>query len=210
MIKQLYLSLMVFISVHSYAENLGVIGKTYPIGEQNLLDYIKAKATNTVNSGQWENLRKKVVWQTEQRIDHPAVIPGISPTIDASVHYFDPSVRINHDIINPFDKSILAHAGQMINPTTYMPFNNELIFIDGRIKEQVEYALAESKRSPFRTSIVLIAANNFRDLMKQEQHLFFYDQGATLVTKFQIRHVPTIIYQDQIQPTKLRVEEIKL
>ncbi len=202
--------LIILLTHHAFSEDLGAIGKTYPIGEQNLMDYIKSRATTLVNNGQWENLRKKAVRDTENRIDHPPVIAGIYPTIESSVRYYDPAVKINQDIINPYDKSIIARKGQIVNPTTYMAFNNELIFIDGRDKSQVEYALAESKRSPYQSSIVLIAANNFRDLLKQQQHLFFYDQSATLTKKFNIRHVPTIIYQDQIKPTKLRVEEVKL
>lgn len=208
--KKLYCLLMIIVANLAISEDLGIIGKTYPIGEQNLMDYIKSRATTLVNNGQWENLRKKAVRDTENRIDHPPVIAGIYPTVESSVRYYDPAVRINQDIINPYDKSIIARKGQIVNPTTYMSFNNELIFIDGRDKNQVEYALAESKRSLFQSSIVLIAANNFRDLLRQEQHLFFYDQGAALTKKFNIRHVPTIIYQDQVKPTKLRIEEVKL
>lgn len=208
--KILISMLIVILAVQANSEDLGAIGKTYAIGEQNLMDYIKSRATTLVNNGQWENLRKKAVRDTETKIDHPPVIAGIYPTVESSIRYFDPAVRINQDVVNPYDKSIIAHKGQIVNPTTYMAFNNELIFIDGRDQSQVEYALSESKRSPFQTSIVLIAANNFRDLLKQKQHLFFYDQGAALTKKFNIRHVPTIIYQDQIKPTKLRVEEVKL
>lgn len=199
------------LSVHMlFAEDLGSIAKTYPIGEQSLIEYIKARSTQMINDGSWEKLRQQAVKQTEQRIDYPPVIAGISKTSESSIRYFDPSVRINQDIVDPYTKTKLASKGQLINPTNYMPFNNELIFIDGRDPDQVNYALQESKRSKFRTSIVLIAANKFRELMKDHNHLMFYDQGATLVKKFEIRHVPTIIYQDQIHPNKLRIQEVKL
>lgn len=192
------------------AEDLGSIGKTYPIGEQSLIEYIKARATQMMADGSWEKLRQQAVKTTEQRIDYPPVISGISKTTESSVRYFDPSIRINQDIIDPYTKTKLATKGQIINPTSYMAFNNELIFIDGRDPEQVAFAVQESKRSKFRTSIVLIAANKFRELMKEQQQLMFYDQGAVLVKKFDVRHVPTIIYQDQIHPDKLRIQEVKL
>lgn len=208
--KALVCVTIIFLANQAMSEDLGAIGKTYPIGEQNLMDYIKSRATTLVDNGQWENLRKKAVANTENKIDHPPVIAGIYPTVESSIRYYDPAVKINQDIINPYDKSIIARKGQIVNPTTYMAFNNELIFIDGRDQNQVEYALAESKRSPYQSSIILIAANNFRDLLKEKQHLFFYDQGASLTKKFNIRHVPTIIYQDQVKPTKLRIEEVKL
>lgn len=192
------------------AEDLGSIGKTYPIGEQSLIEYIKARATQMMEDGSWEKLRQQAVKTTEQRIDYPPVISGISKTAESSVRYFDPSIRINQDIVDPYTKTKLATKGQMINPTNYMPFNNELIFIDGRDPEQVAYAVREAKQAKMRTSIVLIAANKFRELMKDQHQLMFYDQGAVLVNKFNIRHVPTIIYQDQINPSKLRIEEVKL
>lgn len=131
-------------------------------------------------------------------------------TTESSVRYYDPSVRINQDIVDPYTKTVLARKGQVINPTTYLPFNNELIFIDGRDPEQVKYAVLEAKHSKFRASIVLIAANKFRELLKDNNQIMFYDQGAVLSKKFNIRHVPTIIYQDQIKPTQLRIEEVKL
>lgn len=203
-----YLLLCICMSV--YAEDLGKIGKTYPIGEQSLLEYIQNKAAKMVQDGTWEKIRQKEINKTEQRIDYPPVIAGIGPTVESSVRYYDPSIKINQDIVDPFTKKVLAHKGQVINPTTYMPFNNELIFIDGRYPDQVKWAIAESKRSKFPTSIVLIGANKFRDLLKDQKHLMFYDQGAVLVKKFGIQHVPTIVYQDDIKYNRLRVEEVKL
>lgn len=191
------------------AEDLGQIGKTYPIGEPNLIDHIKSQASKAVANGSWKKMQQRIIKQTEQRIDYPPVILA-SKTIESSIRYYDPSVKINQDIINPFDHSILAHKGQVVNPSDYMPFNNELIFIDGRDPEQVNYALMESKRSPFRSSIVLTAATKFRELLAQKKHLFYYDQNGKLVSQFGIKHVPTIIYQDNIQPRKLRIEEVKL
>lgn len=197
------------LSVQIHAEDLGQIGKTYPIGEPNLIDHIKSQASRAIANGSWKKMQQKVIKQTEQKIDYPPVILA-SKTIESSVRYYDPSIKINQDIINPFDHTILAHKGQTINPADYMPFNNELIFIDGRDPEQVNYALVESKRSTFRTSIVLTAATKFRELLAQKKHLFYYDQNGKLVSQFGIKHVPTIIYQDNIQPKKLRIEEVKL
>jgi conjugal transfer pilus assembly protein TraW len=201
---------LIFIATCTIAEDLGKLGKTYPIGEDNLLAFIKSRATQMMQSGEWEKLHQRVIKKTEQRIDYPPIISGISKTTESSVRYFDPSIKINQDIVDPFTKKLIAKKGQIINPTTYMPFNNELIFIDGRDDAQVQYAVSQSKISSFRVSIILIAANKFRKLLKDQQQLMFYDQGAVLVKKFNIQHVPTIIYQDQSQPTKLRIEEIKL
>lgn len=192
------------------AEDLGIIGKTYPIGEQNLLDYIKTRAATVVKDGTWKKYQQELIAKTERQINYPPVIGGITRTTESSVRYFDPSVRVNSDVVDPYTKTVLAKKGQIINPTSYVPFNNELIFIDGRDPEQVAYALTESKRSKFRTSIVLIAAVKLRELMEKEQQILFYDQGAVLVKKFSVQHVPTIIYQDQEQPNFLRVEEVKL
>lgn len=209
MMNKLIIILLLSITIVS-AEDLGKIGKTYPIGEQSLLEYIKNRASKMVADGSWEKLRQTAVKKTEMRIDYPPLISGISKTAESSVRYYDPSVRINQDIVDPYTKTVLARKGQVINPTTYLPFNNELIFIDGRDPEQVKYAVLEAKHSKFRASIVLITANKFRELLKDNNQIMFYDQGAVLSKKFNIRHVPTIIYQDQIKPTQLRIEEVKL
>lgn len=201
---------LIFLASCTFAEDLGKLGKTYPIGEDNLLALIKNRASQMVQSGEWEKLHQRVIKKTEQRIDYPPIISGISKTTESSVRYYDPSIKINQDIIDPFTKKVIAKRGQIINPTTYMPFNNELIFIDGRDDLQIQYAINQSKTSPFRVSIILIAANKFRKLLKEQHQVMYYDQGAVLVKKFNIQHVPTIIYQDQSQPTKLRIEEVKL
>lgn len=209
MMNKLIIILLISVT-GALAEDLGKIGKVYPIGEQSILEYIKSRASKMIADGSWEKLRQTAVKKTEMRIDYPPLISGISKTIESSVRYYDLSVRINQDIVDPYTKTVIARKGQVINPTTYLPFNNELIFIDGRDPEQVSYAVTEAKRSKFRTSIVLIAANKFRELLKENNQLMFYDQGAVLSKKFNIRHVPTIIYQDQIKPTQLRIEEVKL
>lgn len=209
MMNKLIVILLISIT-EAFAEDLGKIGKVYPIGEQSLLEYIKSRASKMIADGSWEKLRQTAVKKTEMRIDYPPLISGISKTTESSIRYYDPSVRINQDIVDPYTKTVIARKGQVINPTTYLPFNNELIFIDGRDPEQVSYAVTESKRSKFRISIVLIAANKFRELLKENNQLMFYDQGAVLSKKFNIRHVPTIIYQDQVKPTQLRIEEVKL
>lgn len=201
---------LIFIATCAVAEDLGKLGKTYPIGEDSLLAFIKSRASQMMQSGEWEKLHQRAIKKTEQRIDYPPIISGISKATESSVRYYDPSIKINQDIVDPFTKKLIARKGQIINPTTYMPFNNELIFIDGRDDAQVQYAISQSKASPFRVSIILIAANKFRKLLKDQHQLMYYDQGAVLVKKFNIQHVPTIIYQDQTQPTKLRIEEIKL
>lgn len=192
------------------AENLGKLGNTFPIGEVSLLEYIQNRAAQMVQTGEWEQVRQQAVKRTEQHLDYPPLISGITRASESSIRYYDPSVKINNDIIDPFTKTVIAKKGQVINPTSYMPFNNELIFIDGRDPEQVSYAIKESKQSPYRSSIILIAAIKFRKLVKDSNVPMYYDQGAVLSKKFGLQHVPTIIYQDQIQPTKLRIEEIKL
>jgi conjugal transfer pilus assembly protein TraW len=194
----------------SYAEDLGSIGKTYTIGEQSLLEYVKKKATKSMEDGSWKKYQQMAIDKTEQKIDHPPIIMGVTPVLESSVRYYDPSIKINKDIVDPYTKTILAHKGQIINPSNYMRFNNELIFVDGRDNEQIKFALSESKKSKFKCSIILIATNNFRDLLKSEHYLFFYDQGAVLVKKFGITHVPSLIYQDDIRPNELRIEEVKL
>lgn len=210
-LKQVVIGLVIICNVSIInAEDLGVVGKTYPIGEQSLLEYIKSKAAKMVNDGSWEKYQQSMIAKTEQSLDYPPVIAGVGRTTESSVRYFDPSIRINENIVDPYTKTTLATKGQVINPTSYANFNNELIFIDGRDPAQIQYALTESNKSKFRTSIVLIAAVKIRELMKKEQHIFYYDQGGTLVKKFNIRNVPTIIYQDDINPKMLRVEEVKI
>lgn len=203
--------LMLFLSVRlAYSEDLGKLGKTYPIGEDSLLEYIQNRASQMLKSGEWEKMRQLAVKRTEQRLDYPPAISGISKATESNIRYYDPSVKVSQDIVDPFTKKVIARKGQLINPTTYMPFNNELIFIDGRDPAQVNYAITEAKRSPFRASIILIAAVKFRDLVKDNKQAMYYDQGAVLSKKFLIQHVPTLIYQDNVHPNKLRIEEVKL
>lgn len=211
--KKLWSNVLVIIAIavanYTEAEDLGQIGKVYPIGEQNLMNAIKNRAQQLVNSGQWESYRKQLVMTTENYIDNPPSL-NLTPTVESSVRYYDPSIVLTQDVIDPQTKKVLGRKGQSINPTKYMPFNNLMVFIDARDESQVIYAKHLDDTSPLKVSVISVAAKDLRKTMVDNDLLIFYDQKGVYINKFGLKHVPTIIYQDESYPSYLKIEEVKL
>jgi len=83
------------------AENLGVVGKTYPIIEPDLIDVIKGKAQNLIDNGQWAKIQEQTVAKTKDKILNPPSLAGITDAKESATHYFNPSFYLDRDLFDP-------------------------------------------------------------------------------------------------------------
>lgn len=195
------------------ASNADVIGTTYPVAEKSLLEEIMGKLKAMEASGEiaarQEDMKKIAI----ESINNPKGT-RIKATKDAQTHYFDPSIRVDKDIMLP-DGRVLHKAGTVVNPLTIKSFSKRMIFIDGKDPKQVAWGKKQFESSGWRDKLILVDGS-YMDIMRDlKGKQVYFDQvkgmgGAereTLAKKFGIKSVPSVVYQ---QGNLLRIDAIRL
>ncbi len=198
-IKKLIFLVFIF-SVN--ADDLGIVGKVYPIAEPDMIDWIKAKATAMVKNGQWQEIQNKAIAKAKEQINHPTPVAGISDAQVTKTWYYKPMVNLKENLTDGRGH-VIAKAGNY-NALRYKPFDVQMLFINGNNLKQVNWAIAKNAESGIRTKIIL-TQGSFLDLDKKHKVWFYYDQNGKYTEKLNIKHVPAIVSQDGDQ---LRIMEI--
>lgn len=184
------------------ADDLGVVGKVYPISEPDMIEFIKSKAKALVDSGQWEQIRQQGIANAKDHINNPKPVTGITDATITKTWYYTPMVQLKEPLTDGRGR-VIAKAGNY-NALKYKPFDVQLLFINGNNQKQVEWALAKNSESDIRTKIVL-TSGSFMDLDKKFKVWFYYDQSGKYTQKLNIQHVPAIVRQSG---TQLQITEI--
>lgn len=193
------------ISLAAEAKSLGKIGPTYPIKEQDMLEWIQKKVQSKVDSGEvarYQQAQREII---VQNLKNPAPLTTVSNATKNRTFFYDPTFVVEEPVLD--DKGrILVPGGTVINPLERVQLSRALIFIDGRDKRQVAFA---KKFIDKRNGLVrpVLTAGSYFDLMKAWQMPVYFDQKSALIRQFGIRHVPAIVIQDG---RKLRIDEIAL
>jgi len=200
--KKLIKILLLSMAIKAGAEDLGVVGKTYLIVEPDMIEWIKSRADTMMKNGQWEQIQKQAIDKTQNYINHPPAIANISDATETKTWYYTPLVNLKEDLTDGQGHTI-AKAGQY-NALRYMPFDVQLLFINGDNPKQVAWALEKNKNTEVSTKIVL-TSGSFIDLDKEHKVWFYYDQGGKYTQKLNITHVPAVVQQEG---TELKITEI--
>lgn len=188
------------------AEDLGTVGKTWPIEEPDLFTQIATKLEEYQRSGRLSELNEHFAQRANASIEHPTRVIGISRTTIPRVFYHDPSITIQQDIITP-DGQVLARKGDQLNPLDHIPMNQHLLFFDGNDSEQLSWAKEQLNFSDHQLQISLILIDGSAiELSKQWEQQIFFDQQGVLTTRFEIRQVPASVSRDG---NLLRIEEVE-
>lgn len=192
----------------SHAKDFGVVGHSYEIIEQDIIEYIKQKLENqdldAINKGMQEKVR--------ERFERPEAVVGIKDSKENREYYYDPTFVLDHDIKDP-NGQLIHEKGKVINPLSKVPLSNALIFINGDNKEQVEYAVSQYKELDGKAKIILTSGSPIKlqkgQKEKEEKNevWFYFDQFGFLVKKLGIKAVPAIVRQDSL---RLKINEVVL
>lgn len=202
-----------FVSLAAIAEDKDdVIGNIYPIQEVSLIDTIINKLTNMEKSGELAKKQEEMKEIAIDRIENPRGV-DLPRAFEDKTHYFDPSITVTKDIYLP-DGRLLHAAGTKVNPLTIKTFTKRIIFIDATDEDQLFWAKQKYQQSGWRDKVILVKGS-YMDVMKKWNKRVYFDQIAgmdgghreTLVDKFGIKALPSIVYQ---QGDKLRIDEVKL
>lgn len=195
--KLVFIILCLFLSPLSFAKDLGVVGRVYPIKETDLLEFIQNKISIMQQNGDWIKLQSQSKERIAKHIDRPLSVLNIHKTIIAKSWRYDPSISVPYDLKDT-DGNVFAKAGTRVNPLSFTTLHTALVFYDGDDKEQVEWAKKINKKFDGKTKFVLVNGS----IVEQEkifQKPIYFDQQGRLTKTFHITQVPAVVYQDGME-----------
>lgn len=183
------------------AQDLGVYGTTYPIAETDMRVAITQRLSAMMAGGLWQTQKTRIIHRVLQHAEAPVPVSGIHETTHESVHFFDPSVKLVHDIKTAKGR-VVVPAGTVINPLSTVSLPKPLIFVVGGEKNGWARTVV---RETAGNVIIVLVRGDLQVTEKALHHRVYFDQGGELVKKFKIQQVPAIVSQEGL---RLRVHEV--
>lgn len=175
------------------AKDVGVIGELFPIEEPDLLAYMKAKAAQMMQDGEWATKMQALESHARETLEDLPPVTGITTTTIARTWTLDPSMTLHHTLYGA-NGQVIAPAGTTINPLDKINLNETLIFFDAEDKAQIAWAKAFLARTPGQVKPILVAGN-WMDLSKAWQRQVYFDVNGNITHHLQITHVPSVVTQ---------------
>jgi conjugal transfer pilus assembly protein TraW len=189
-VKAVLALIIMFMALDIQAKNFGVEGTTYPIKEQNLLEYILQRLTKMQENGEIDKINEEFKRKATESIMRPKSVLGLSNAIEDREFLYDPSITLSEAILT-HDKQTIHPAGTRINPLDTVRFHYTYLFIDGDNPDQVTWALSH----PARSKKIILTSGAIIDLMREHQQRLYFDQEGKLTSKFGIRYLPAQVSQ---------------
>jgi conjugal transfer pilus assembly protein TraW len=199
-----FITIFLFVTVSVFAKDLGVMGNTYPIVEEDFLNYITDKIKLMKNNGDWQKLQEKMATRVKNHADRPQSL--LLPRAEKNKTWkFNPGIVLTHDL-SDIEGRILARAGDEINPLDLVSLSKVLLFYDGDDLKQVAWAKEQEKYFRGKTKLILVNGS-----ISEQNRIFaepiYFDQAGRFITHFSIRHVPAMVKQ---KGKFLEISEIKI
>jgi len=205
----LMMILLMFSYLPLFAKNLGVVGQTFPIAEQDMAEIIQSKLKEMEKSGELQRHQDHLKSIALQAIQQPRPVKGITRATETRVFYHDPSFSYPHDLKDHQGK-VFYRAGTRINPLSYQPYTRELIFIDGDDVRQKSWCWDHLQQSQASEKIKIILIKGLPLKLSEEWKCdIYFAQGGVLTKTLKIEHVPAIVKQEgmKLKITELKIEE---
>ena len=188
------------------AKDLGALGATFPIVEQDLLAVLAAKLRAFERSGKLESLNKAFQARVKAKLSRPTPVAGITKTDRPRSRLFDPSITVPRDFADQNGR-VFARKGDVINPLDRLPnYNRVLVFVDGDDADQVRFAVRRARKDPKEKVYIVLTSGAPIDLMRSQKVEMFFDQDGSLVRRFGLTHVPAVVEREG---RALRVSEVR-
>ncbi len=200
-----FVSSIILFSLPISAKNLGSIGNVWTIQEENLLGIISEQLNEQFGGKSEEEIKREVQKRITENVLRPPA-NNLNRASKNSERLFDPSFTLDRDIAD-HKGQIFARKGQVFSPFDAAPFNRTLIFIDADDAQQIKW-LKEFKPETDIFKIVLIKGN-IRDAAEQLDSEVYFDQQGSLITRFGIKAVPSVIDEAKGQKM-LRIREFAI
>lgn len=180
------------------------IGPVYKIAETDLLEFMEYKLQQLNNSGELAKINARFKAKAMQAIEEPTPVIGIINTKTPKKFYYDPTVSPPFDLKDHQGK-VFHKKGNTVNPLDTVTLTENLLFIDGTDKNQINWALAQP--GSIKPDLIILVKGKPLALMRQLNRQIYFDQYGQISKKLAITQVPARVSQIG---TKLLIEEIKL
>jgi len=169
--------------------DLGVVGPTAVASEPDLIEVLKARATN-FDLNAYKRRAIEEYWSHVR-------FETLPPTTERRERIVDPTVVVTRAITDANDVPLVA-AGTRINPLDKMPFRQRLVVFDASSPGQVETALNMSTSAGDRRVTLMITAlgdGGWKELDRVESRLSspVYLLTPDVAQRFKIERVPSMI-----------------
>lgn len=187
----------------SQAREFGTFGQTFPVIEPDLLATIEAKLRHLEKTGAIAEANADFARRAERSIRRPKPVAGIALATEARSWIFDPAITVEQDI-RDHKGNLIAARGARVNPLDFVTVHQDLVFVNGDDRAQMEWA--SRRYSDAKAKIILVAGSPI-DAMTARKRRYYFDQEGRLTERFGIRHVPAVVTQDG---KAMRVSEVPL
>ena len=182
-------------------KDFGVVGTTFEIIEEDLLEVIERKLGKLNEEGSLQKHQQKIALEAQEKIKRPKPVAGIKHTTESRSFTYDPSITVTYDLTDHQGK--VFHAkGTKINPLDYKSLTKPLLFIDGDDQKQVDWAVVQQP-----VALIILTKGSPFELMEKLDRPVYFDQEGVLVKKLGIQQVPAKVTQ---QEKHILIEEVVL
>lgn len=199
-------SLAACLAVHGalgWPRDLGSLGPTYPIGEQDLLQQIHDRLQASQRNGELVRLQAAATRRALDTVANPPPVAGLTTSDVARSFYFDPSTTLTRNVLDAQGR-LLFPAGTRKNPLEVVALSKRLLFLDARDPRQV--ARAEALMAGGGQAVKpILTGGPYLTWMKRWRRPVYYDQGGVLVHRLGILHLPALVSQAGL---RLRIDEL--
>ena len=173
------------------ARDHGQLGQTFPIIEPDLLATIEARLMRAQATGEIDRVNAGMAKRADARVRRPDPVPGISAAEESRSWTFDPAITLDHDVRDRKGQ-LIAAAGQRINPLDFVAMREDLVFVNGDDRRQLDWATA--RFGDLKAKIIFVSGSPL-EAMTARKRRFFFDQQGKLTERFGIRHTPAVVRQ---------------
>lgn len=175
----------------NYAQPI-MLGPTYPIQEDHLLQWIQQRLRHWVASGAIKRQQRQIRLHLLNPLrDSHTVWRNLPRALRDRIYYQDPTTRLSHTVTTP-DGHILGIAGQTLNPLDVVQLSHPLLFYDARDKRQQQWVQQWQAKHAVR--LVLTAGSIVSQVQRLHQRVYA-DQHGRLTRRLGITHVPALVTQ---------------
>ncbi len=179
--------------VAAIADDLGVVGPTYPIAEHDAIAMLKQRLLALRANGGLAAIERRARQRALHDITSLPAVPGLSTVTEYASRLIDPTVTYAKPVTND-EGAVIVPAGTRINPLDIVTLHERLVFFDGRDAAQVKAVQAMTAKSGEAIKPILTAGSWF-DLTKAWKRQVYFDQQGRLTQRFGITRVPAVISQ---------------
>ena len=185
------------------AKDFGVVGKTYPIVEPDMMVQMQQRLQSKIDSGELDQLHQQWAKRAQGYVQRPTG-KSLPQARVARVSQVQTQLTLQTDLKDEQGHTLYA-KGTSVNPLNILSLPYALCFFDGDDPQQVIWIQQHCAANPL-NKLVLVNGN-YVALSERTGLRLYFDQRGLLTERLDIRALPAVLQQ---RGEHLYVEEIPL